>query len=133
MSIFGWSYPPGCNGPPDDDETSPEMQDGLDTLCDFLSVNRLNSQHTNYREVESRLSRHVYKYTDCGAQIKLDWENNQLLLWSIVEGSDAEVSADPIPFDKITGDAIQKAIDYIEDECDVLWHEANDDNKGIEL
>lgn len=19
-SIFGWSYPPGCNGPPDDDE-----------------------------------------------------------------------------------------------------------------
>lgn len=25
MSVFGWSYPPGCNGPPDDDcdETCP--------------------------------------------------------------------------------------------------------------
>ena len=28
MSKFGWSYPPGCNGPPDDEEEDPENEKG---------------------------------------------------------------------------------------------------------
>lgn len=34
-SIFGWSYPPGCSGPPDDDEYPCEVcGEGLDNcIC----------------------------------------------------------------------------------------------------
>lgn len=50
-SIFGWSYPPGCSGPPDDDRDPPEecpechaanSTDDGDPICDdapdFCSV-----------------------------------------------------------------------------------------------
>ena len=121
------NYPPGCNGTPYDDydESTPEMETGLEVLCDFWSVDRLKQNQSNYVEVEAQLSRHAFKYTDCGAWIQLDWENNLLKLGSIVEGSDAEVSADPIPFAEITSDKIQAAIDYIEAEASCEWDEAN--------
>jgi predicted amidophosphoribosyltransferase len=33
MGIFGWSYPPGCNGPPEDDETCFVCGGQIDTTC----------------------------------------------------------------------------------------------------
>jgi len=30
MSIFGWSYPPGCSGTPYDEDT------GFDTVCEWM-------------------------------------------------------------------------------------------------
>lgn len=97
----------------------------------------------------SALDRSLYKYTECGAHLSVQlhdgtWRHSgnllgiengnvrQLLVGSIVEGSDAEVSADPI--DLIDYEDPEEAVkvfnttvDWVNDEACALWTEANDE------
>lgn len=68
--------------------------------------------------------RHAYKYTDCG--VWLNFLDDGIQLGSIVEGSDAEVTTDPLRY-PFTPKELQDTIDYIEDEVSLLWWEANND------
>lgn len=103
--------------------------------------------------VES-LNRSLYKYTECGAHLSVQlhdgtWRHSgdlngikngdvrQLLVGSIVEGSDAEVCADPI--DLIAFEEPQEAVkvfnktvEWVNDEACTLWHETNDEEGGEE-
>jgi hypothetical protein len=52
MGIFGWSYPPGCNGPPNDDE-GPCMVCGKeleDCICPECPVCGYQGDETCYFE-----------------------------------------------------------------------------------
>lgn len=69
-----------------------------------------------------RLEHDIYKYTECGAWI--NWDEKEIRIGSIVEGSDAEFSCAPLvfPFDSAEYD---KAIDWLESETDFEWHRVN--------
>lgn len=73
---------------------------------------------------EQRLSRRVYKSTECGAWAKLDGEIG-VRAGSIVEGSDAEVGPETLlyPFTVADWDAM---FERIGKEADALWDEANE-------
>lgn len=53
MSIFGWSYPPGCSGPPDED------RDDFDK-CPFCGKDLIDSP---YHQVD-----------ECGESVRADQE-----------------------------------------------------------
>ncbi len=98
--------------------------------------------------VES-LNRSLYKYTECGAHLSVQlhdgtWRHSgdltgikngdvrQLLVGSIVEGSDADVCAEPIdllafedPQEAVR--VFNKTVEWVNDEACTLWHEANDE------
>jgi len=97
----------------------------------------------------SALDRSLYKYTECGAHLSVQlhdgtWRHSgnllgikngdvrQLLVGSIVEGSDAEVCAEPIDLidyedpDKAV-EVFNKTVGWVNDEACALWHEANQD------
>lgn len=101
------------------------------------------------------LYRSIYKYTDCGPWLSVQtWDGRwfhcqdlhkvdktevrYLLVGSIVEGSNAEVSADPIdlldcesPEDAVT--KFNSALESVNAEACRLWDEANnedDENMG---
>ena len=100
----------------------------------------------------SALDRSLYKYTDCGAHLSVQlhdgtWRHSgnllgiengnvrQLLVGSIVEGSDADVCADPI--DLIDYEDPEEAVkvfnatvDWVNDEACALWDEANEEGDG---
>ena len=102
-----------------------------------------------------QLDRTIYKNTECGAHLSVKlhdgtWRHSgdldgidngnvqALLLWSIVEGSDAEVDADPISLldymdegdeKRLIAD-FDKTLDWVNDEACSLWHEANDEDGG---
>ena len=97
----------------------------------------------------SALDRSLYKYTECGAHLSVQlhdgtWRHSgnllgienaavrQLLVGSIVEGSDAEVCAEPI--DLIAFDDPEEAVkvfnttvDWVNHEACALWDEANNE------
>lgn len=99
----------------------------------------------------SALDRSLYKYTECGAHLSVQlhdgtWRHSgnllgikngdvrQLLVGSIVEGSDAEVCADPIdliafedPQEAVK--VFNKTVEWVNDEACTLWHEANDEEQ----
>ena len=80
-------------------------------LCDYLGTN------------PDRISRDLYKYTDCGAWI--EWDDNFVDIGSIVEGSDAEFHRTlKFPFDS---DDYDDWICKLECLVDEAWHEANDE------
>lgn len=74
------------------------------------------------------LERSVYKYTACGAWI--NWDENEIRIGSIVEGSDKEFSCDPLvfPFDSKEYD---KQMEWLEYETDREWHFANPEYDDI--
>ena len=75
-------------------------------------------------EVEDRLTRAIYRGTDCGAWIQS--YPNSIVLGSIVEGSDAEFTEGlDYPF---TGDDFDAKLAYLEEQCDHEWHRANEEN-----
>lgn len=104
----------------------------------------------NDAENVAQLYRTIYKYTDCGPwlSVKLHdgtWvhcghlqhvENNNvraLLVGSIVEGSDAEVSGDVLdlmiyetPAQALA--AFDAEVEEVNDRACELWHEANDED-----
>jgi hypothetical protein len=67
--------------------------------------------------------RHIYKYTACGAWLAFNADSVQL--GSIVEGSDAEVSTDPLRY-PFQSKVFDDTINFIEREADRLWREANE-------
>lgn len=73
------------------------------------------------------MSRRLYKATSCGAWIAEEKDGNGIAIGSIVEGSDADCQTHEIEWADITAEAIQKAIDAIEEEAKELWQEANGD------
>lgn len=66
--------------------------------------------------------RNLYKATVCGAWI--DFQEQGIELGSIVEGSDCEVSTDPL-FYPFAQEDFERTIAYIEEEAETLWNEAN--------
>jgi hypothetical protein len=57
MSKFGWSYPPGCSGPPDDPEPSQLQEEVLALLEEAGIDSRINDQIMNLIiEAEIRLA-----------------------------------------------------------------------------
>lgn len=70
------------------------------------------------------LEKAIYKGTDCGAWIRQ--EENSVVMGSIVEGSDAETETFTLTF-PFEMDTFWKTLQIIEDEADMLWHEANDE------
>ena len=69
------------------------------------------------------LERDVYKYTDSG--LTLTRNTYGITLTGCVEGSDAEPNTVlAFPF---SGEQYDNAVQYLEDDVDRLWHEANDD------
>lgn len=93
------------------------------------------------------LYRSIYKYTECGPWLsvqtwdgrwfhchqlhKVDmYEVRRLLVGSIVEGSDAEVTADPIDLvacesPEAAVELFNRTVDWVNDEACALWNDAN--------
>ncbi len=75
-----------------------------------------------------QISRSVFNATECGAWVKVN-DDASITFGSIVEGSDAEFTCDPIQTierDEISIQAdIKQAIEWLEGECAAAWHEAN--------
>lgn len=93
------------------------------------------------------LYRSIYKYTECGPWLSVQtWDGRwfhcqdlhkvdkdevrYLLVGSIVEGSDAEVCADPIDLCECESteaavDLFNRTVEWVNDEACALWKEAN--------
>lgn len=71
-----------------------------------------------------RLNRRIYKATDCGAWVNFSMTKPAVQFGCIIEGSDAELQCDWLvwPFEQAH---IEAALQWLEDESDVLWKEAN--------
>ena len=69
------------------------------------------------------LERYIYKYTECGAWVEII--DNGIRLGSIVEKSNAITKTYTLkyPFEIST---LWCILELIEEETDILWHEAND-------
>lgn len=89
---------------------------------------------------EASVKRSLYKDTECGAWIRIEEGHPaRVVIGSIVEGSDAEVVADGIPYVPEDDDeqdtkfhaALEEAIKWVEGEVDVLWNEANDEEEDV--
>lgn len=72
---------------------------------------------------EEQAKRYLYKYTDCGAWI--EFEEDQILLGSIVEGSESGTTTFKIKYQDFNGDKIEEVIKKIEDEASIIWDWAN--------
>lgn len=106
----------------------------------------------------AQLYRTIYKYTDCGPWLSVQlhdgtWRHcdnlhgidngnvRALKVGSIVEGSDAEVEADPIDlirFDEEGGEQLavttfNAAVEWVNDEASALWDDANGDESDDEV
>ena len=76
-----------------------------------------------------RWDRAIYKGTDCGAWMRINrdgdsWPEIYVSIGSIVEGSDAEVTAEDLvwPF---TRDQFWETVEWVNQEASMLWDEAN--------
>lgn len=119
--------------------------ESMQDLCDYF-----------YADEPARLNRHIYKYTDCGASISVylarpgvdpwgreeehhaihngseEWASlttdtaiHSFTIQTIVEGSDATV--DSLPFVlPVEASEVDKWMQYMEDEAEMLWREANE-------
>lgn len=103
-------------------EIQANAENMLKSLCLWLGA---DFDAKDFAATEENLKRRMYKDTECGAWISFDHERVGITIGSIVEGSDAEVSASLMlwPFDR---EALSEAIQYVEGEADMLWHEANE-------
>ena len=73
-----------------------------------------------YGTTVDRLERDIYKYTACGAWI--DWDDKQVCLGTIVEGSDIEIEASPLEF-PFEMDEFWNTLKWVEAEADCAWNE----------
>ena len=79
-----------------------------------------------YGTTVDRLKRDIYKYTACGAYI--DWNEKQVCLGSIVEGTDTEIEASPLEF-PFEMDEFWNTLKWVEANADHAWHERNDEEE----
>lgn len=97
------------------------------------------------------LYRSIYKYTACGPHLSVQTWNGRwfhcqdlhkvdknevryLLVGSIVEGSDADVTADPIDLMECESPEhavalFNQTVEWVNDEACALWEEANTDDE----
>jgi hypothetical protein len=87
------------------------------TLNEYFSIPDL----TEDGEV---ISRRMYKYTDCGAFIKI--ETDQVIIGSIVEGCDFDTEYQYIKFEDLTPESLDAAIETTETQAHELWIWANE-------
>ena len=100
------------------------------------------------------LYRSIYKYTECGPWLSvMTWDGRKfhcdqlhnvdknevryLLIGSIVEGSDAEVTADWIDLvecetPEAAVDLFNQTVEWVNDEACALWNEANGEGEDEE-
>lgn len=92
----------------------------------WTAINELYGRDADNRN-EKLIERDVYKYTDCGAWIA--FEEDGILLGSIVEGSDVGCESHFLAWRKVTQKAITERLDAIETEADAIWQWANEDRE----
>jgi len=150
MSIFGWSYPPGCHGTPYDEDYPCEVCSKYESECKCIEcpkcgeVGRLDCYGTHipepkegwpirnlkdlcsevgayHNEIES-VSHRIYKDTACGAWVATTGLAVQV--GSIVEGTDrcTEVHDLPFPFQK---EEFWQAVEDVETEADEIWKDTH--------
>lgn len=102
----------------------PQPPDGYDEAWE--AINEFCGLDKDNRD-ESLVKKNIYKYTDCGAWVSFD--DCGIRLGSIVEGSDVSRCEYPLPWDRITVEAITKRIDAIEKEADAIWKWANEERE----
>jgi hypothetical protein len=73
----------------------------------------------------ARWAAEVYKQTSCGAHFHVV-SADTVMIGSIVKGSDAEVGPYPLEF-PFTVDGFVAMLEFVEDEADQLWRDANVD------
>lgn len=79
------------------------------------------------KEMLAAVSRRVYKATECGAFVAL--VGGAIVVGSIVEGTDAEVSASPLNFPFHHSD-FWNAVDWVNQEASNAWNEAHQAEDG---
>lgn len=93
-----------------------------------MMINNLKNLLDLYEvDSEDALIRQFYKSTSCGAWLVVNEKG--ITFGSIVEGSDAEVEAEEMCFPFSEADLVN-AIEFMENEADRLWREANENEKG---
>ena len=90
-----------------------------------MTINSINDLCAYLDTTVEDIERDVYDSTECGAWIH--WTDKEVMVGSIVEGSNAEFSDTLIfPFDSSMYDDL---VAEIEELCDEAWHEANDEEE----
>ncbi len=87
-----------------------------------MTINNIEEFADYLETTPDDLERTLYKYTDCGAWIH--WNEKQIEIGSIVEGSDAEFECVPLvfPFDSKN---YEIEIEWLEEVTAREWHRAN--------
>lgn len=94
-------------------------QDMIESLCIWLNADYDENDLTQSLKF---IKRRVYKDTDCGAWLEIDWDEPSCRVGAIVEGTDAEIEADKLiwPFTK---EQLNAALKYVEERADEIWVE----------
>jgi len=79
-------------------------------------------------KTEDQAKKNLYKATSCGAFI--EFEENGIILGSIVEGSDEGTTTFHLAYDDITEDYLENIIGRIENEADLIWKWANEEDEN---
>lgn len=94
-----------------------------------MVINNIHDLAEHLGTTVDRLERDFYKYTDCGAWIH--WDESSVAFGTIVEGSDAEFNDDLLfPF---SSEFFDECLEEIENQADIAWHEANDEDEEEEI
>lgn len=72
----------------------------------------------------AQLEKAIYKYTDAGLWI--EFLDDGVVFGSIVEGSDAEIVADPLMY-PFTTDVLSTTLDWVEGEVEMAWDDKDED------
>lgn len=93
MSKFGWSYPPGCSGPPDDDALTGCLHCGLEPLAD--DDGECDYFHWFNREFCSESCRKGHEAShraerDYEASLAADWAADEMTAQEYWEGQARE-------------------------------------------
>ena len=86
------------------------------------TIHNIAELAAEYGTTPEHLERAVYKSTECGAWI--EWDDKEVRIGSIVEGSEAEVYPATLSF-PFTMQEYEEAVQEIEADADALWREAN--------
>jgi hypothetical protein len=141
MSLFGWSYPPGCEGTPYDDEEPEAMSNGdletLTTLADLCAYFAADTPRS--------LNRRIEHDTSCGASLSVQtldgvWHHNgdnwsditaiqAFTIQTIIEGSEATVESDVFVL-PVAATEVDAWLAHMEAEAERLWDAAHaEDNE----
>lgn len=96
----------------------------LETVADVIGS---DIRGLGFKDSVKRISRDIYKNTDCGASFNM--KGLTISLGSIVEGSDAEIHYEYDVAPAYSTEKLKKwvtdTIEKIEEEANQLWNEAN--------